>query len=41
MIATHEIENVRFVDDFLILDVDGKKYELHLHEVSTKTLERK
>ena len=38
MIATHSIENIRFINDVLILDVDGKKYEFNLNEISKKLL---
>ena len=38
MIATHNIESVKFVDDCLQLEIDGKKYEFILHEVSKKLM---
>jgi hypothetical protein len=34
MIATHEIENIRFVNDILIFNIDGKRHEVNLREVS-------
>jgi hypothetical protein len=38
MIATHEIENIRFVNDILIFNIDGKRHEVNLREVSEKLL---
>ncbi len=36
MIATHNIENVRFEDNFMFLQIDGKELKLNLNELSTK-----
>jgi hypothetical protein len=39
MIATHLIEQINFIDDLLKIEVDGKKYEFVLKEISPKLLE--
>lgn len=39
MIATHLIENINFVDDLLQIEVDGKKYEFALKDISLKLLQ--
>lgn len=38
MIATHEIENIRFFKDVLTLNIDGKHHEFNLNEISKKLL---
>ncbi|MEO5911993.1 MAG: DUF2442 domain-containing protein [Pelobium sp.] len=39
MIATHQIENINFINDSLQIVVDGKNYEFELKEISQKLLE--
>ncbi|HET8828734.1 MAG TPA: DUF2442 domain-containing protein [Pelobium sp.] len=38
MIATHKIDNIQFSANLFILEVNGKRYELNLNEVSKKLL---
>ncbi|MBD3749068.1 MAG: DUF2442 domain-containing protein [Sphingobacteriales bacterium] len=36
MIATHQIQNIDFKKDMLLMDVDGQHYQFHLQEISSK-----
>lgn len=38
MVGFHQIEKIQFVNDLLILDVDGKTYEIELKKISEKLL---
>lgn len=36
MIATHQIQNIEFKKNMLLIDVDGRHYQFVLHEISSK-----
>jgi len=36
MIATHQIQNINFQENLLIIKVDGQQYEFQLSEISKK-----
>jgi hypothetical protein len=36
MITTHTIDSIKFTDNALILQVDGKKYKFDLEKISMK-----
>ncbi|MBU1371449.1 MAG: DUF2442 domain-containing protein [Bacteroidetes bacterium] len=36
MIATHQIQNIDFQNEMLLIDVDGRHYQFQLKEISSK-----